>query len=191
MKYLKFIVAPLLLSAYGASAQSMPGPSASPVVGAPQGTTTVFVPKDTVVVVATAEAINSYAASPREPITYTVAQDVIVNGNLIAKAGDEADGQVLEAQQGKTGFYGVGYKAADLRISVDAIHNFCGDTIKMHFIRSEYRRRQGLFGSNKDVQIIEGQKYITTTAFPQKVCGQPTTETSTPVPSDALEGDKG
>jgi hypothetical protein len=60
-------------------------------------------------------------------------QDVIVNGHVIAKVGDEADGQVLESQQGKTGIYGIGYKTADLRISVEAVHNFCGDTIKMHF----------------------------------------------------------
>lgn len=164
--------------------------SPPPAVGAPQGTETVFVPKGTPVVVSTAEAINSYAASPREPISYTVVQDVVVNGHVIAKAGDEADGQVLESQQGKSGFYGIGYKAADLRISADAVHNFCGDTIKLHFIRSEYRRRQGLFGSQKDVQIIDGQKYVAMTAFPQRICGQPTTEAEPPIPNDALPGDK-
>lgn len=179
-----------LLPQVAAVTQSASGTaSPPPAAGVPQGTATVFVPKGTVAVVATAEAINSYAASPREPITYTLAQDVVVNGYLIAKAGDEADGQVLEAQQGKTGFYGVGYKAADLRISVDAIHNFCGDTIKLHFIRSEYRRRQGLFGSEKDVQIIDGQKYIALTAYPQRICGQVTTEGNPAVPSDALAGD--
>ena len=190
MNYFTFFILCAALSAGALAAQTQtetPGPA----VGQPQGTATVFVAKGTIVVVASAEAINSYAASPREPISYTVAQDVVVNGYLIAKAGDEADGQILEAQQGKLGFYGVGYKAADLRVSVDTVHNFCGDTIKMHFMRSEYRRRQGLFGSEKDIQIIDGQKYVAVTAFPQKVCGQATTESDPPVPSDALLGDKG
>ena len=178
----------LALSLQPALAQTVESPS--PVVGAPQGIASVFVPKGVVVVVVMTEAINSYAASPNEPITYTVAQDVVVNGYLIAKAGDEADGEVLEAQQGKSGFDGIGYKAADLRVSADTVHNFCGDTIKLYFMRSEYRRRQGLFGSEKDVQIVDGQKYIATTAFPQKVCGQATTETDPPIPSDALAGDK-
>ena len=106
------------------------------------------------------------------------------------KRGDETDGQVLEAQQGKSGFYGVGYKAADLRISAETVHNFCGDTLRLNFIRSEYRRRQGVFGSEKDVQIKNGQKYIALTAYPQKVCGQATSETDPPVPSDALPADK-
>jgi hypothetical protein len=46
-------------------------------------------------------------------------------------------------------------------------------------------------GSNKDVQIINGQKYIATTAFPQKVSGQATIEADPPIPNDALAGDKG
>lgn len=189
MKHLASLAFFALLPQLTAAAQTM-SPSASPSAAEAPQTTAVFVPKGTVVVVATAEAINSYAASPREPISYTVAQDVVVDGYLIAKAGDEADGQVLEAQQGKTGFYGVGYKAADLRVSAEAVHNFCGDTIKLHFIRSEYRRRQGLFGSEKDIQIINGQKYTALTAYPQKICGQATTEAAPPIPADALAGDK-
>jgi hypothetical protein len=63
--------------------------------------------------------------------------------------------------------------------------------LRCTFIRSEYRRRQGMSGSNKDVQIINGQKYIATTAFPQKVSGQATIEADPPIPNDALAGDKG
>ncbi len=183
-----FIFFFVLFCPMGASAQTPP-PGAGAAAGAPH-TVSVFVPKGTVIVIATAEAINSYAASPREPIPYTVEQDVVVNGYLIAKTGDEADGHVLEAQQGKAGLDGFDYKAADLRISAEKVHNFCGDTIHLDFIRSEYRRRQGIFGSEKDVQIIDGQKYIAVTAYPQRICGQATTESNPPVPHDALAGDK-
>ncbi|MGB6985006.1 MAG: hypothetical protein WBD74_03400 [Candidatus Aquilonibacter sp.] len=179
------------LTARPIHAQTEPTSSPEPIAGAPQGVTaTVFVPKGEVVAIATTEALSSYAASPREPITYTVLQDVVVNGFLVAKAGDEVDGEVLEAQQGKAGFDGIGYKAADLRISAESVHNYCGDTIKMHFVRTEYRRRQGAFGSKADVEIVDGQKYVAVTAFPQKVCGQATTEVQAALPADALLGDK-
>jgi hypothetical protein len=179
-----------VLTARPISAQTE-SPSPGPAVGAPQSTTaTVFVPKGDVVAIATTEALSSYAASSREPVTFTVLQDVIVNGYLVAKAGDEVDGEVLEAQRGAMGFDGIGYKAADLRISAESIHNYCGDTIKLHFVRSEYRRRQGAFGSKADIEIIDGQKYLAQTAFPQKVCGEPTTEAEPTPPADALPGDK-
>jgi hypothetical protein len=188
MKVFVFFLCLLVPASVAAAQDSAPTPSPGGLGSPP--TVAVFVPKDTVVVIATTEAISSYAASPREPISYQVVNDVVVDGHVVAKAGDEAEGQVLESQQGKTGFYGVGYKAADLRISANEIHNFCGDTLKLRFIRSEYRRRQGMFGSKKDVEVIDGQKYIAVTAFPQKICGQETTEIAAPVPSDALPADK-
>jgi len=186
----------LLVSALGSGAMAQtpsPAPSSTPMaaVGAPQNVTTVFVPKGTAVIVETGEGLSSYAASSREPITYALDQDVVINGYVVAKSGDEAQGQVLESQQGKAGFYGVGRKGGDLRISVDSVNNFCGDTLKVHFIRTEFRQRQGLLGSNKDVQVIKGQKYIATVAYPQKICGQATTEAAPPIPAGALDGDKG
>lgn len=164
-------------------------PSPPPVTGAPQ-TTTVFIPKGTVIVVETTEGLSSYAAAPREPITYQVAQDVVVNGYIVAKTGDNATGMILESEQGKSGFYGVGYKAADLRVDAEVVNNFCGDALKIHFVRSEYRRRQGFMGSNKDITIAKDQMYAATVAFPQKICGTPTTETSPAIPPNALPSDQ-
>lgn len=150
----------------------------------------VLVPRGTTIVVALDNAINSYSAASREPLSYTVAQDVIVNGHVIAKAGDEASGIVLEGQQGSQGgIYGIGWKAANLRVDVESVNNFCGDTIRMHFIRSEYRRRQGLFGSHQDLEIVKGQKYLAQVAHTQKVCGEITNAAPQPLPTDALGPD--
>ena len=166
-------------------------PSSAPVIGAPQGTSTVFVPKGTAIVVYLNEGLSSYAASPGEELDYTVLHDVVVDGYLVAKAGDEAVGRVMEAQQGKTGFYGFGYKAADLRVAVTKVNNFCGDTISVVFVRTEFRQRQGLFGDKKDVGVTKDQKYETLVAHPQKICGIPTTETTLPIEGDVLKADRG
>jgi hypothetical protein len=146
-----------------------------------------MVPKDTPVVVRTIEGHSSYAAHTGEQLHYEVAQDVIVNGHVVVKAGDDAEGAVQEAQQGREGgWYGIGYKAADLRVDVDSVHNFCGDTLKVRFDRTEYRRRQGFFGSNKDVQVIKGQEYVPVVTYAQKVCGAATSATPAPIPEDAI-----
>lgn len=161
-------------------------PSALPtVVGAPQ-TDEVLVPKDTPILVRTIEGHSSYAAHEGEELHYEVVQDVIVNGHVVVKAGDEADGIVEEAQQGRTGIYGIGYKAADMRVGVESVHNFCGDTLKVRFDRSEYRRRQGMFGSNKDIQITKGQEYVPVVTYAQKVCGAVTNEADPPIPANAM-----
>jgi hypothetical protein len=148
---------------------------------------TVLIPKDTIVVVRTIQDLNSYSAKTGAKLRYEVLQDVIVNGHVIAKAGDTAQGAVQEGQAGDAaGLFGLGYKAANLRVSVDEVYNFCGDTIHVDFDRSEYRRRQGAFGSNKDVQIVKGQKYAAYTDRVQRLCGEATTEAELPFPSDAL-----
>jgi hypothetical protein len=183
------IVAGLTSMLRGAASSPAPqASSASSVVGAPVGTAIVFIPKGTIVVVATLEGLSSYAAHTGEKLQYVVTQDVIINGYKIAEAGDSAEGQVLESQAGEAeNGFGFGFKGGDLRVTVDVVYNFCGDTIAMTFDRTEYRRRQGMLGSNKDVQIIKGQKYAALVSRPQKICGVPTTETPAPIPSDIIQ----
>jgi len=150
-----------------------------------------MLPKDAMLVVATTESLNSYSAHEGERIRYQVTQDFIVGGYLISKAGDIAEGQVEEGQAGDTGAFDIGYKAANLRVSVDRLYTFCGSTIEPSFDRSEYRRRQGLFGSNKDVTVVKGQKYGPIVDHPQQACAVKTDEQPQPVGSDVLLSDKG
>jgi hypothetical protein len=74
---------------------------------------------------------------------------IIGHGFIVAKAGDVAEGEVQDAKAGRDDFWS--YKAANLRVSVDRVFNFCGDEIEIDFMRSEYRRRQGILSSHKDV----------------------------------------
>ena len=148
------------------------------------------VPPDVPVVVSIDDELSSYGAAPREPISYTVVQDVIVDGHLIAKAGDEATGVVLQSQAGDSGgFFGIGYKAAGLRVNVESVTTFCGGKLALRFVRSEYRRRQGFAGSHADLEIIKGQKYVAHTRGTQAACSVLTTEAAQPIPADALSAD--
>jgi hypothetical protein len=174
---------------------SSPAPTATPIVLQAQaipGLVNVVVPKDAMLVVKTTESLNSYSAHQGERIRYEVVQDFIVSGYLIAKAGDIAEGSVQEGQQGDSGgFYGIGWKAANLRVSVDRVFTFCGATIQLNFDRSEYRRRQGIFGAHKDVEIIKGQKYAPMVDHPQTACAVKTDEQAAPIGDDVLKADKG
>jgi hypothetical protein len=160
-----------------------PSPRPSTAIGA-ESTVTVLVPKDTPLVVRTIEGHNSYSAQTGQKWHYELVNDIIVDGYVIARAGDDAEGGVQEAQQGKDDFFN--YKAANLRVAVDEVHSFCGDTIHVRFDRSEYRRKQGLFGSNKDVTIVKGQMYVPLVSRAQKVCGVATVAKPAPIPTDAI-----
>jgi hypothetical protein len=190
-RFLAFVVfVGIAIPAY-AAVESTPAPltSSSPAAtGSSAPTQEAFVPRGTLVVVKTLHGINSYGEEAGAKVTYEVVQDVIVNGYLVAKAGDIAEGVIQDAQEGRNDLFTV--KAANLRVSVDSVFNFCGDTLHMDFVRSEFRQRQGLFGSHKDVEIIKGQMYQVPTERPQKVCAMKTSAQPLPVPAGALAGDK-
>lgn len=174
----------------GLQAQAAPTaqPSLAPSPSASSAPEQVLVPGGTLVVVKTRHGINSYGEETGAKLTYEVVQDVIVSGHVVAKAGDVAEGVIQNAEEGKNDLFT--QRAANLRVSVDTIYNFCGDKIDTDFVRSEFRQRQGLFGSHKDVEIIKGQMYQVPTEHPQKVCAERTNETPLPIPSNALAGDK-
>jgi hypothetical protein len=151
---------------------------------------TALIPKGTLIVVAVRRSYKSYGASTGTKITYNVSQDVIVDGYLIAKQDDTAEGEILNAHEGTSNPWTGTTEGANLRISVDKVFTYCGDTIEMDFARSEFRNRQGLFGSKKDVEISKGQQYQVPTERSQKVCGTKTTAEPQPIPSGALAGDQ-
>jgi hypothetical protein len=179
---------PSAAPAASTQASMAPASSAAPLATPSGVVEPVLVPRGTLLVVRTLHSLKSYGSEAGAKITYEVVQDLIVDGHIIAQAGDVAEGAVQNAQAGESSFFT--YKAANLRISVDTVYSWCGDTIHTDFVRSEYRRRQGFLGSNKDVDIVKGQLYQVPTERPQRVCGAKTTEQSLPIPSAALPGDK-
>jgi hypothetical protein len=169
-----------------AQAQSE-APPQPPAIAPPPTAAAFLIPKGAPIVVRTRQSLNSYDAKTGSKMRFEVVQDVIVDGHIFAKAGDTAEGAVQEGQAGDAGFYGFGYKAANLRFSVDNVFNFCGDTLHVDFDRSEYRRRQGFMGSNKDVTVAKGQEYVALTDRPQKVCAEVTSASQLPIPKDAIK----
>jgi hypothetical protein len=158
---LKPMFAYLIIFGMGASAVS--AQTAMPANTKADNGSTTLVPRGTIVVVQTTRGTNSYGAETGAKVTYTLVQDVIVDGNVVAKTGDVAEGAVQNSEAG---------------------------TIETDFMRSEYRRRQGFLGNHKDVEVVRGQMYQVPTERPQRVCSEPTSEAPQPIPSDALQGDK-
>jgi hypothetical protein len=171
--------------ALGQTTNDPPTPTVSP-----SATSTVVVPKGTIFVVATRRSYKSYGASTGTKVSYDLTQDVIVAGYLVAKIGDSAQGEILNAHEGKAAGFFSDAQGANLRLSVDKIFTFCGDSLETDFARSEYRRRQGAFGGKVDLEISKGQQYIVPSERPQKVCGEKTDAVQLPVPEGALAGDK-
>jgi hypothetical protein len=176
-------------------------------VSAPKHHKTVMLPKDTPVVVQTYNAVNSATFHTGERMAYTVTDDVIVNGAIVVRAGDSASGAVEDAQQARKVHAGsiarvagpigaiaggaankAASKGANLRLSVTSLQSFCGATIPLSFVRSEYHRPQR-FHKMTPVQVAKGQKYVAMVAQDTSVCGVPTTRTPAPIPSDALPAD--
>jgi hypothetical protein len=169
----------------------------------------VMLLKDTPIVVQTYNAVNSATFHSGERMAYTVSEDVIVDGVIVAKSGDSANGVIENAQQGRkvrAGLIGgvagpvgavaghaankAASKGANLRVSVTSLQTFCGDTIPLSFVRSEYHRPQR-FHKMTPVQIAKGQKYIAKVAEDTRVCGSATTRSPAPIPRDALPADPG
>jgi hypothetical protein len=168
---------------------------------------TAHVPKNTPIVVQTYNAINSATFQTGERLAYTVVDDVIVNGTIIARAGDKARGVVQNAQQGKNvraGRAGMLFgpvahaagaaadkaasKGSNLRVSVTRVDTFCGGRIDLSFVRSEYHKPKR-FGKTTSVEIAKGQKYVAMVAHDTTTCGIATTRTPAPIPGDALHAD--
>src|SRR5579872_6131788 len=57
--------------------------------------------KNTPIVVQTYNAVNSATFHSGERMAYTVSDDVIVDGTIVAKSGDAASGLIEDAQEGR------------------------------------------------------------------------------------------
>lgn len=177
-------------------------------LAATAATTTAQVPKATPVVVQTYNAINSATFHPGERLAYVVSQDVIVDGVMIARAGDMAEGVVEDARQGSKTHAGTLAsalgpagavaggaankalsKGANLRVTVTKLDTFCGGHIALSFVRSEYHAPKR-FHKMTAVEIDKGQKYIAPVAHDTATCGVATTRTPAPIPPDALPPDQ-
>ncbi len=172
----------------------------------------VVVPAGTPVVVQTTAELLSNTVHAGDPAAYVVASDVIVNGHVVAHAGDPAAGIVKDARAGSAtatrigrglgrmvgGLVGAGAlggalggaagsaadRYANLRLTVESVSSFCGDTVRVSFDRSEYHPSER--DAAKPVKVAQGQRYVALVAAEQTVCGTLTSAAPAAVPDDAL-----
>lgn len=172
----------------------------------------VTVPAGTPVIVMTTAEMLSNKVHANDAAEYVLASDVIVNGRVVARAGDSAAGIVKDARAGSAtatkvgrglgriagGLVGVSAlggviggaagssldKYANLRLTVDSVKTFCGDTLRVDFDRSEYHPAEK--DARTPVKVVKGQRYVALVGTQQTVCGVATTDAPAPVPDDAL-----
>ena len=172
----------------------------------------VTVAAGTPVVVTTTSELLSNKTHANDAVDYVLASDVIVDGHVVARAGDAATGIVKDARAGATtatrvgrglgrlvgGLAGVAAiggaiggaagssldRYANLRLTVDTVKSFCGDVLRVDFDRSEYHPSEK--DAKTPVKVVKGQRYVALVSAAQTVCGIATTAAPAALPDDAL-----
>lgn len=126
-------------------------------------------------------------------VKFAVAQDVIVNGYLIAKVGDLAEGHFTTAtNQTKRTFETT--VSQEVTLDIDDVVNFCGDTIHMQFERTFVGGSRAGFLSfgvhGHDAVFGKGSVLAAATdRFEKSVCAQATSETQSPPPRNIIKSE--
>lgn len=126
-------------------------------------------------------------------IKLAVAQDVILNGYVIAKAGDLAEGHYnTQTNQTKRTFENE--ESMELTLDIDDIVNFCGDTIHTEFERTFVGgARSGFlsFGVHEHDAVFGKGSILAaaTDRFEKSVCAAATSATPPPLPHNIIKPD--
>jgi len=86
----------------------------------------IILPEGTAIKVVTAEEITSKAAKPNDPVKFTVAEDLVINGQVIVRKDTPALGSVITAQKG--GYMG---NSGKLAIQVESTTTSDGQPLKL------------------------------------------------------------
>lgn len=163
---------------------------AAGTVALADGSGKLLVPRGTVVAVLVAQELRGSATGGNNgtnPVRLQVAQDVIVNHELIAKAGDTVDAAVTNATSVNPGI--TMHSGTVETVSVIDLANFCGDTL--HLVgqfSAQGSVKSGLFGAKvKDAVIPKGTVLLVSTdRVEKKICGEKTSANPAPVPANAV-----
>jgi hypothetical protein len=172
-------------------AATPPTPSASTT--AP----TVSIPRGTVIYVTVSKDIRVGGAgsnSEAHKVKFDVTQDIVVNGYVVAKAGDLAEGEYTNQANVTKRVFSTN-ESQEVALDVDDIVNFCGDTIHLQFERTFVGGARGGFMSfgihAHDAVFAKGSILKAQTDRPQKsICAEPTMATPAPIPSPLVVSDE-
>lgn len=159
-------------------------------------TTTISVPRGVVVPILVTKDIRVGAfgsTAEAHTVKLAVAQDVIVDGYVIAKAGDLAEGHfATQTNQTKRTFET--QVSQELTLDIDDVVNFCGDTVHMQFERTFVGGvRSGFlsFGVHGHDAVFGRGSVLkaSTDRFEKSVCAEATTAQSPPLPRNIVPPD--
>ena len=125
----------LLALALPIAAAAQTAPTSSDSTTAP---VTIALPRHTIIPVLIDKDIRVGGAGDNQQtktIKVQVAQDVIVNGLVVAKKGDLAEGHLTTAKNITKRYFSTDV-SQEASLDVDDVVNFCGDTIHMEFERT-------------------------------------------------------
>ena len=102
----------------------------------------IVLAEGTAINVVTAQEINSKDAKPNDPVSFTVAEDLTINGQVIVRKGTAAAGSVINAEKG--GYLG---KSGKLGVQVESTQTVDGQPLKL-------RAAQGKEGNDKTNKVM-------------------------------------
>jgi hypothetical protein len=154
------------------------------LAGAVAATTSIFVPR----------GVGAFGSSPEQhTVKLAVAQDVIVDGYVIAKAGDLAEGHYATQSNQTTRAFETN-TSQELTLDIDDVVNFCGDTIHMQFERTFVGGvRSGFlsFGVHGHDAVFGRGSVLeaATDRFEKSICAETTTASPPPLPRNIIAPD--
>lgn len=102
----------------------------------------IVLAEGTAVNVVTAQEVNSKEAKPNDPVKFTVAEDLTINGQVIVRKGTPAIGSVINAEKG--GYLG---KSGKLAVQVESTQTVDGQPLKL-------RAAKGKEGNDKTDKVM-------------------------------------
>jgi hypothetical protein len=105
------------------------------------------------------EELDGYRNLAGSKIHFQVLDPVIVDGATVIEKGDVAVGTIQDGGHGT------------LRISVDQVYNFCGDSVDILFSFTAADRRR-VWSGKAPSQIHQGTVFNAETLHVQKVCAK-------------------
>jgi hypothetical protein len=185
----------LLFLAFALIAATSSPPTAAPGPTPPVAQT-VYIPRGTVIYVTVPKDIRVGGAgnnSEVHKVKFDVSQDIVVDGHVIAKAGDLAEGEYTNQSNITVRLFSAN-ASQEVALDVDDIVNFCGDTIHVEFERTFVGgARAGLmsFGIHAhDAVFPKGSVLKAATDRPEKaICAEATAASPAPAPSPLVLSD--
>jgi hypothetical protein len=187
---------------FSARAQVLPRESSSPapdVSASPQPAddqNTVTVPRGVIVPILVTKDVRVGAngsSQEEHRVKLAVDQDVIVDGYVIAKAGDLVEGR-YDTQTNQTNRTFEKTTSQELELDIDDLVNFCGDTIHLKFTRTFVGgTRSGFlsFGVHEHDAVVGRGDVLqaSTDRVERHVCAEPTTASARPLPKNIITPD--